>query len=149
MAAAFVVDGDGAAAAGESAWGQLVRLIAHANDDRLRVELAADQSEYVVGRSAVCDVRIPGSWDGSAWVGKLQCRVVRRGARAYVVDDGSTNGTYLNGRRLKTGRRKRLAHGDELSLGVGAGTSGGDGGADQEQRQCRRRVDGTGTVGSR
>ena len=71
MAATFGVDGDSAATAGESAWGQLVRLIAHANDDRLRVELAADQSEYVVGRSAVCDVRIPGSWDGSAWVGKL------------------------------------------------------------------------------
>ena len=50
--------------------------------------------------------------------------VSRRHARLSVEDGelcvedlGSTNGTYLNGRRLEPGRHARVADGDELELG--------------------------------
>jgi pSer/pThr/pTyr-binding forkhead associated (FHA) protein len=35
----------------------------------------------------------------------------------YVVDAGSTNGTYLNGKRLKMGEPKRVDTEDVISLG--------------------------------
>lgn len=37
---------------------------------------------------------------------------------AFVEDLDSTNGTYLNGSRLKTGAERRLREGDQLRLAV-------------------------------
>ena len=33
-------------------------------------------------------------------VSKLHCVIIRRGDRLYLRDEGSRNGTYLNGERL-------------------------------------------------
>jgi predicted component of type VI protein secretion system len=64
------------------------------------------------GRRAEMDVQI--GWDGevSALHAELHCR----GGEWTILDDGlSTNGTYLNGRRV--GARQRLRDGDRIRIG--------------------------------
>lgn len=56
----------------------------------------AENTELMVGAAAHCTVRLT-ALDVSRTHALLTCR----GGRAIVLDLGSTNGTYLNGRRIK------------------------------------------------
>jgi pSer/pThr/pTyr-binding forkhead associated (FHA) protein len=47
----------------------------------------------------------------------LHAVLKRKGAQVHVMDLGSSNGTYLNGKRLKPNVEQTLQHGDLLSLG--------------------------------
>ncbi|BDG01392.1 adenylate/guanylate cyclase domain-containing protein [Anaeromyxobacter oryzae] len=49
----------------------------------------------IVGRAETCDAAIPDSW-----ISSRHCRFERRGAEWWIVDLGSRNGTYLDGRRI-------------------------------------------------
>jgi hypothetical protein len=57
-----------------------------------------------LGRSDHADIRIDDPFASSA-----HARVFRREDFMYVEDMGSTNGTYLNGRQLKTAERLKMA----------------------------------------
>jgi pSer/pThr/pTyr-binding forkhead associated (FHA) protein len=92
---------------------QLPFLALREPDGRLRL-IALDSRELrlTIGRRAEMDVPI--AWDGevSALHAELHCI----GGEWAIVDDGlSTNGTYLNGRRVAT--RQRLRDGDRLRVG--------------------------------
>jgi pSer/pThr/pTyr-binding forkhead associated (FHA) protein len=72
-----------------------------------------EQARIVIGRGAGADVRIP-----HLTVSEVHA-VVRLDAEGYgIIDEGSTNGTRVNGVRLTAGRRKRLADGDRIEVGV-------------------------------
>ncbi len=62
-----------------------------------------------IGRSGSCDIVIedPG-------VSRRHAEIARDGGRFYVTDLGSTNGTYVNGRKVS---RQLLADGDLVSFG--------------------------------
>jgi hypothetical protein len=62
------------------------------------------------GRSNGADIRVDDPFASSA-----HARIFDRGGFMYVEDMGSTNGTYLNGRQLKTA--ERLAMGDTIRIG--------------------------------
>ena len=51
-------------------------------------------------------------------VSRTHARVYARGGALHVEDLGSTNGTYLNGRRLVEGQGVRMRDGDELVVGA-------------------------------
>ena len=51
-------------------------------------------------------------------VSRTHARVYVRGGALHVEDLGSTNGTFLNGRRLVEGQGARMRDGDELVLGA-------------------------------
>lgn len=51
-------------------------------------------------------------------VSRHHCQLQRRDNHLVVVDLNSTNGTYLNGQRLKSFEEHVLSHGDELVLGT-------------------------------
>ena len=51
-------------------------------------------------------------------VSRTHARVYARGGALHVEDLGSTNGTFLNGRRLVEGQGVRMRDGDELVLGA-------------------------------
>ncbi|HEU0023439.1 MAG TPA: FHA domain-containing protein [Thermoleophilaceae bacterium] len=63
-----------------------------------------------LGRSDGADIRIDDPFASSA-----HARVFPRGDYMYVEDMASTNGTYLNGRQLKTAERLKLA--DVIRIG--------------------------------
>ena len=50
-------------------------------------------------------------------VSRLHAVLKREGNRVFVMDLGSSNGTYLNGKRLTPNVEQTLNHGDMLSLG--------------------------------
>ena len=66
--------------------------------------------EITVGRAAGCQVTIE-----DTYASQLHARVYQRDGTIYVEDLGSTNGTYLN-RRKVTGPMV-LARGDKLQIG--------------------------------
>lgn len=50
-------------------------------------------------------------------VSREHARIEREGNHHFVVDVGSRNGVYLNGRRVESNQRCHLGHGDSLVLG--------------------------------
>ncbi|MEK6607946.1 MAG: FHA domain-containing protein [Myxococcota bacterium] len=64
-----------------------------------------------IGRRAGADLRLP-----DAAVSLDHARLVRDGEVWHIEDDGSTNGTWLGGRRLADGERHPLADGDAITI---------------------------------
>jgi pSer/pThr/pTyr-binding forkhead associated (FHA) protein len=66
--------------------------------------------EITLGRAAGCTVTLEDNY-----VSQLHARVSRRDGAVYAEDLGSTNGTYVNGRKL-TGA-VLLKRGDQVRIG--------------------------------
>jgi pSer/pThr/pTyr-binding forkhead associated (FHA) protein len=67
--------------------------------------------ELTVGRAGGCGVPLP----DDTFVSQLHARVFRRDGRLYVEDLGSTNGTYLN--KKKVASPAAMGKGDKLKIG--------------------------------
>lgn len=98
-----------------------------------------DQARVSIGRGASSDVQLP---DPTVSASHASIRIHRAGYAAF--DDGSTNGTFVNGVRIAPGRPKPLRSGDvvhvgafalsiEVAVAVGAGTT-----AEQTAAMARR-----------
>ena len=62
------------------------------------------------GRSDGADIRVEDPFASSS-----HARIYGRGGDMYLEDMGSTNGTYLNGRKVKSA--ERLDVGDKIRIG--------------------------------
>ena len=67
--------------------------------------------ELTVGRAATCTIGMP----DDSFVSQLHARVFRESGSTMIEDLGSTNGTYLNGKRLAA--PERVAKGDRVQIG--------------------------------
>ncbi len=77
------------------------------------IEIAVKDGD-LLGRSGVGKEHL----SGYDVVSRLHARFFLRGGQWYVEDNGSTNGTYLNGRRIAG--PEPLYQGDEIRLGTEA-----------------------------
>jgi Protein of unknown function (DUF3662)/FHA domain len=68
-----------------------------------------DQQKLVIGRSRDCDIQL-----ADANVSRRHAELRQEGASYWIVDLGSTNGTEVNGKRVK---RAKLRTGDRITLG--------------------------------
>ena len=68
-----------------------------------------DKRRVVIGRGKDCDVQLP-----DPNVSRRHAELRQEGATYWVIDLDSTNGTEVNGRRL---RRAKLESGDTITLG--------------------------------
>ena len=73
-----------------------------------RVEI--DHFPFVMGRSSSCDYQV-----FHPMVSRKHCELKRSGRGVLIEDLHSSNGTYVNGRRVKAG--EVLRDGDEINLG--------------------------------
>lgn len=89
--------------------GLLVVVKSPALDERSEVPL--DAEPLTIGRDGHNDVPLPGDTFASA----EHARFEARGDGVWLEDVGSTNGTYVNGVKLK--RPKRLEPGDIVKIG--------------------------------
>jgi hypothetical protein len=89
--------------------GMLVVVKSPALDEESEVPL--DSEPITVGRDGVNDIPLPGDTFASA----EHARFEPRGDGVWLEDVGSTNGTYVNGVKLK--RPKRLEPGDIVKIG--------------------------------
>lgn len=67
--------------------------------------------ELTIGRSEQCHVHV----DGDTYVSSVHARIFPRDASVMVEDLGSTNGTYLNRRRITA--PAELQRGDRVKVG--------------------------------
>lgn len=74
------------------------------------VNFPMDASGLTIGRSRACDVQIP--HDGQ--VSRLHCRVLVEGDRFWLEDNGTTNGSWVNGERIT---KRRLYGGEQIQVG--------------------------------
>lgn len=71
-----------------------------------------DGPRVVIGRGSACDLQIP-----DASVSGRHASIRANGAQWVIVDEGSTNGTRLNGERLATHSARPIKTGDALLIG--------------------------------
>lgn len=81
-----------------------------------------DRNEFTLGRTSEGQPILPDAdlTDFNAYangVSRLHCVLKRSNAKAFIMDLGSSNGTYCNGIRLSAHEETRINHGDVISLG--------------------------------
>ena len=76
-------------------------------------EHVLDSVPVTIGRSGQSTI----SLDGDQFASAMHARFEPRGNDVWVTDEGSTNGTFVNGVRLADGERRKLAPGDVVRVG--------------------------------
>jgi len=81
-----------------------------------------DRTEFTLGRVSEAqpimpDIDLTPYQAYANGVSRLHAVLKREGNRVFVMDLGSSNGTYLNGKRLTPNAEQTLNHGDMLALG--------------------------------
>jgi predicted component of type VI protein secretion system len=87
-----------------------VRLeVAH---NRANVKRVVLQRDTLIGRSTQCNLRI-----ASKLVSRRHCKITLNGRQVFVRDLQSSNGTFIDGRRIDAEQDVPLDSGSELSIG--------------------------------
>ena len=73
-------------------------------------EVLIGKDEFLIGRGADCDLRLR-----DTEISRHHCTIRVGADEATLVDLGSSNGTYLNGQRVRS--QASLHTGDEVRLG--------------------------------
>lgn len=72
-------------------------------------EIPISKGEFLIGRGPDCDLRL-----GVSAISRHHCMIRIQGGEATLLDLGSSNGTYVNGQRV---RSSTVLHtGDEIRL---------------------------------
>lgn len=91
---------------------QTMKVVLELQDQPSNVRRITVRHDIVIGRGSDCNLRL-----SAPQISRRHCflRVGREGVS--VTDLDSSNGTYLDGKRLKAGKREEIANGASLSLG--------------------------------
>lgn len=101
---------------GSDAWGSI-----HLLDTGQVLPLSA-RTEFTLGRISegqpiMPDIDLSPYQAYAAGVSRLHAVIKRDGARLILMDIGSANGTYVNGKRLSPNIEQIISHGDIVALG--------------------------------
>jgi len=101
---------------GSDAWGSLHLL------DTGQVLPLSTRNEFTMGRISegqpiMPDIDLSPYQAYAAGVSRLHAVIKRDGSRIVLIDLGSANGTYINGKRLTPNVEQVLNHGDIIALG--------------------------------
>jgi pSer/pThr/pTyr-binding forkhead associated (FHA) protein len=81
-----------------------------------------DTTEFLIGKSRE---RVQGVISGNNAISRVHCKIMKRDNSYYIVDMGSSNGTFVDGKRINSdipelihdGSRIRLANEDFIVRG--------------------------------
>ena len=77
------------------------------------IRIALDALPITVGKMEGCVDRVI----SDASVSRMHCRFMEEDGRVFVLDLGSTNGTYRNGKKLNAQEKTFIEEGDEIRIG--------------------------------
>jgi predicted component of type VI protein secretion system len=82
----------------------------------------ADRSEFTLGRVSdaqpiMPDIDLTPYQAYANGVSRLHAVLKRESGRVFIMDLGSSNGTYLNGKRITPNTTQPISHSDMVSLG--------------------------------
>jgi pSer/pThr/pTyr-binding forkhead associated (FHA) protein len=86
------------------------RRIAVIEDDKLKGKSFDLDDEVIIGRADKCSVVLD-----DTYVSQVHARIFKRGDSYMIEDMGSTNGTYVNRRRITAAAE--LQRGDQVKIG--------------------------------
>jgi|GEM_PF-4329584 pSer/pThr/pTyr-binding forkhead associated (FHA) protein len=75
-------------------------------------EVVVDRSPFTIGRSKSCDLVIEDDY-----ISRNHAEITFRDGRFYISDSGSSNGTFLSGRRLAPKEVAPISDGDLIRIG--------------------------------
>jgi type VI secretion system FHA domain protein len=78
-------------------------------------EHVVQKDRVFIGRSTENDIALP---DNEKRVSSKHARVDRQGASLQITDLGSTNGTFVNGRKIDPNSGVEIKDGDKISIGL-------------------------------
>lgn len=82
-------------------------------DPQSNLEFVVNKKEYVIGhRSDVSDACI----ESNTGISRRHCKICSINGRYYILDLGSTNGTFVNGKRISPEHNVEIAPGDKIKL---------------------------------
>jgi pSer/pThr/pTyr-binding forkhead associated (FHA) protein len=87
-----------------------VKLVELGPEPGQKREILAAKDDFLIGRGPDCDLRL-----NAAAISRHHCLLRLRGDDVVVLDLGSSNGTYVNGQRVRS--QTSLHDGDRLSVG--------------------------------
>lgn len=87
-------------------------IVVRSGDSESPPTISFDAPRIVIGRGEGCEVRLP---DPS--VSHRHASIRQRGTEYIVVDEGSTNGTFVGPVRLSPQASRVIKHGDQLRVG--------------------------------
>lgn len=77
------------------------------------LRLVIQREDFIIGKNpAIAHGVIT---DNSA-ISRMHCRIIYNSGKYYIQDEGSANGTFINGNRLRKGERSELKNGDAVQL---------------------------------
>ena len=71
------------------------------------------ENEFLIGKSRE---KVQGGITGNSAVSRVHCKIVRKNGDFYVVDMESSNGTYVNGKKIKPGVPEPIFEGCQLRI---------------------------------
>lgn len=86
------------------------RRVAVIEDDKLKGKTFDLDDEVIIGRADKCSLVLD-----DTYVSQVHARIFRRGDSYMIEDMGSTNGTYVNRRRITAAAE--LQRGDQVKIG--------------------------------
>ncbi len=85
------------------------------SNKRSNVKRLVIRERAIIGRQNHCDIRVV-----SGELSREHCRIEVDHEDAHLIDLGSTNGTYLNRKKLEAHQPYELTEGDTIQLGPAA-----------------------------
>ena len=73
-------------------------------------EIIITKSPFVIGKESTCSYAIK----GDTYISRKHCRIVKKSDGYYIEDMESTNGTFVNGEKIK--RMTKLIPGQTIKL---------------------------------
>ena len=78
----------------------------------IRIKPGAENGAFTIGLDPACDINLP-----DMIVSRRHARLtVRSNGECWISDEGSQNGTYVNGQKLVGGKERLLKDGDKISI---------------------------------
>lgn len=77
------------------------------------VTFVIQKNEYILGKS--CE-KADGVIEGNPAISRVHCKIFREGDTFYITDMGSSNGTFLDGKRIAVSEKARIEQGNQIRL---------------------------------